>query len=211
MKRYIYILGVGQNTPVYIDLALMCGYTIAGLIHYNKEKNGQNIHGFKIIGTIDDLLTQNTLAEKNFALSMGDNKIRHQLAIEIRDKGGLTPNLINPTSYLSRFVKLGTGIVIHANASVQADVSIGDDSIISFNVNIAHNSKIEEACFVAGGSVLGAYCIMKKLSFIGIGAVIVSGKVKFIGENCIIGAGAVVTKDVADNTTVAGVPAKVIN
>jgi len=172
MKKDIYILGVGRNTPVYIDLALMCGYTIAGLLHYNKEKNGQSIHGFNIIGSIEDLLIQDTLAEKNFALSMGDNKIRHQLAIEIRDKGGFTPNLINPTSYLSRFVKLGTGIVIHANASVQADASIGDDSIISFNVNIAHNSKIEEACFIAGGSVLGAYCTMKRLSFIGVGAVV---------------------------------------
>lgn len=31
-----------------------------------------------------------------------------------------------------------------------------------------------------------------------------------IGENAVVGAGAVVTKDVAPNTIVAGVPAKVI-
>jgi len=210
MKKEIYILGVGSNTPVFIDLALSCGYTIAGLIHYNHEKNGESMHGYNIIGSTDDLLTQNTLSEKNFALSMGDNKIRHQLAIEIRDKGGLTPNLINPTSYLSRFIKLGTGIIIHANASVQAGVSIGNDSIISFNVDVAHDSVIEEACFIAGGSVLGAHCKQKRFSFIGVGAVITSGKVQFIGENSIVGAGAVVTKDVPDNSTVAGIPARVI-
>jgi acetyltransferase-like isoleucine patch superfamily enzyme len=32
-----------------------------------------------------------------------------------------------------------------------------------------------------------------------------------IGKNAIVGAGSVVTKDVLDNTVVAGIPAKVIN
>ena len=32
-----------------------------------------------------------------------------------------------------------------------------------------------------------------------------------IGEGCVIGAGSVVTKDIPDNATVAGVPARVLN
>ena len=47
---------------------------------------------------------------------------------------------------------------------------------------------------------------MKRGAKIGAGAIILPGIV--IGENAIIGAGAVVTKDVLDNTTVVGNPAR---
>lgn len=210
MKEKIYILGVGRNTPVYIDLALTCNYEIGGLFHYNNEKNGQLIHGFEILGSFEDLFSQYKIAGKNFAMSMGDNKIRRDISLKIRENGGMTPNLINPTAYVSRFVKMGTGVVVHANASIQADVIIGDDSVISFNVDLVHNSVIEEGCFIAGGSIVGAYTNVKKFAFIGIGAKVVSGKVAYIGENSKIGAGSVVINNVEDNSIVAGVPAKKI-
>jgi acetyltransferase-like isoleucine patch superfamily enzyme len=55
---------------------------------------------------------------------------------------------------------------------------------------------------VAGGVEIG------ECTWIGAGAV-VKQYIK-IGANCMIGAGAVVVKDVPDNTTVAGVPAREI-
>jgi acetyltransferase-like isoleucine patch superfamily enzyme len=51
--------------------------------------------------------------------------------------------------------------------------------------------------------------ILKKESYIGTGAIILGGVT--IGENSIVGAGAVVTKDVLENSTVAGVPARIIS
>ncbi|HFI0305265.1 TPA: DapH/DapD/GlmU-related protein [Streptococcus suis] len=50
---------------------------------------------------------------------------------------------------------------------------------------------------------------IKNNAWIGAGATILPGVT--VGENAIVGAGSVVTKDVPDNTTVAGVPAKIIN
>lgn len=49
---------------------------------------------------------------------------------------------------------------------------------------------------------------IKKGAWVGINATVMPGVT--IGENSIVSAGAVVTKDVADNVIVAGVPAKVI-
>ncbi|MFB9080681.1 DapH/DapD/GlmU-related protein [Flavobacterium procerum] len=49
---------------------------------------------------------------------------------------------------------------------------------------------------------------IKKNAWIGTAATILSGVT--IGENSIVAAGAVVTKDVPDNTIVGGIPAKVI-
>jgi acetyltransferase-like isoleucine patch superfamily enzyme len=51
--------------------------------------------------------------------------------------------------------------------------------------------------------------VIEKGVLIGVGAIIVGPVI--VGENATIAAGAVVTKDVPPNTTVAGVPAKIIN
>ena len=50
--------------------------------------------------------------------------------------------------------------------------------------------------------------LIKKGAWIGVGATILSGVT--IGENSIVAAGAVVSKDVADNSIVGGIPAKFI-
>jgi len=48
--------------------------------------------------------------------------------------------------------------------------------------------------------------LIKRNAWIGAGAIILPGVT--IGENAIVAAGAVVSKDVADNTIVGGIPAK---
>lgn len=50
--------------------------------------------------------------------------------------------------------------------------------------------------------------VIRRKAWIGAGAIILPGVT--VGENAIVAAGAVVTKDVPDNTIVAGVPAKIV-
>ena len=87
MKK-IYALGVGHNTPVFIDLAIAAGYEIAGLYHFNSERTGQTDHGFEILGSFDDLFRHSSLQGMCFLLTMGDNQIRAKLISQILKKGG---------------------------------------------------------------------------------------------------------------------------
>ena len=57
-------------------------------------------------------------------------------------------------------------------------------------------------------SLTTAHIRIKKNAWIGAGATILQGVI--IGENAIVAAGAVVSKDVPDNTIVGGIPAKII-
>lgn len=50
--------------------------------------------------------------------------------------------------------------------------------------------------------------VIRRKAWIGAGAIVLPGVT--VGENAIVAAGAVVTKDVPDNTVVAGVPAKIL-
>lgn len=211
MKKEIYALGVGHNTPVFIDLALDCGYEIAGLYHYNSDRTGETDHGYKILGSFDDMFAQGSLAGKSFLLTMGDSKIRTELARKIIAQGGNVPTLIHPTSVISKFAKISDiGVYISAFTYVQADSTVGDNTVLLSHVNISHTTHVGSGCFVAGGAVVGAYTNVEDNVFIGQGALSISGKVQIIGEGAYIGARSLITKSVPAHAVVAGSPARVI-
>lgn len=205
----IYILGVGHNTIVYIDLVERCGYHVAGLYHFEKGRTGELYFGHKIVGTHEELFTSD-LSGKQFAISVGDNKIRALLYKRLLSNAGIVPTIVHPSAVVSRYAQLGQGVIIHANSVISPDVIIGDNSVVSSNDLITHGSRMGMHCFIASNVVLGAYVTMQDYAFIGSGATIVSGKVSYIGRDVLVGAGAVVTKNVEPNKRVAGNPAREI-
>lgn len=211
MNKQIYALGVGHNTPVFIDIAEQCGYKIAGLYHYNDERTGETDHGFDIVGSFKDLFSKTSLKDENFLLTMGDNKIRAQLIERILQLGGNIPSIIHPTAVISRFAQISPiGVYISAFTHIQADTMIEQGSVILSGVNISHTNHIGKYCFIAGGATIGAYTTMEDYAFVGQGALSISGKVKTIGKHAYIGARSLLTKSVEANAIVAGSPAKII-
>lgn len=210
MSKEIYALGVGHNTPVFIELAESCGFKISGLYHYNEDKTGSIDHGFKILGSFEQLF-ETDLRNKNFLLTMGDNQIRSDLSEKICNLGGNVPTIIHPTSIISRFASISPiGVYVSAFSYIQADSCIDRDTVILSGVNISHTNKIGKACFIAGGATIGAYTIVGDYAFIGQGALTISSKVRNIGHHAYIGARALITHDVAPGDVVAGIPSRVL-
>lgn len=211
MLKEIYALGVGHNTSVFINLAEACGYAIKGLYHFNDVRTGEIDHGFEILGSFEDLLSKPTLKGMNFLLTMGDNKIRTELSNQIICLGGEVPSLIHPTAVISRFAKISpVGVYISPFTYVQADSSIGDNTVLLSHVNISHTTNIGRSCFIAGGATIGAYTTMEDFVFVGQGALSISAKAKHIGHHAYIGARSLLTRDIPANVVVAGSPARIL-
>jgi acetyltransferase-like isoleucine patch superfamily enzyme len=120
--------------------------------------------------------------------------------------------------------KIGTFVEIQKNASIGKNCKISSHSFIcegvhiEDNVFIGHNVTFTNDKYPRSTNPDGAMqtesdwkvieTFVKKGASVGSSSTILCGVT--IGENAIVGAGAVVTKDVAPNTIVAGVPAKVI-
>lgn len=107
-----------------------------------------------------------------------------------------------------RFINIGKNVFINHGCSFLdlGGITIEDDVLIGPNVQlITENHPIQPA----ERKALDLKSILiKRNAWVGAGAIILPGVT--VGENSVVAAGAVVTKDVPDNTVVAGFPAKVV-
>lgn len=208
MKNEIYIIGAGTYGEAMCELADILGYVVKGFYDDDKQKINRGIMGVEVIGKTSEL-DYKRIAGKQFIVAIGDNNIRLEVMNNINSLGGETPTLIHPTAIISPSAKIGKGVYIQANAYIWTKVEINDFCIISPNVVIAHHSTIGKACLLSTLSAVGASINVNDKVFLGMGSTIVTG-VDTVGQNTIIGAGAVVLKDVDENSVYAGVPAKKI-
>ncbi|WXG47432.1 MAG: UDP-3-O-(3-hydroxymyristoyl)glucosamine N-acyltransferase [Candidatus Atabeyarchaeum deiterrae] len=104
-------------------------------------------------------------------------------------------------------VEIGANTVID-RAPLDATI-IGRGTKIDNLVHVAHSVHLGKNCMVVACALLGGSCSVGDGTWIG-GNASVLEHIR-IGRNCLVGMGAVVTKDIPDNTTVAGVPAEPVS
>jgi acetyltransferase-like isoleucine patch superfamily enzyme len=123
---------------------------------------------------------------------------------------------IDDGTKIGAFVEIQKGATIGKNCKISSHTFICEGVQIEDNVFIGHNvtfinDKYPRATNPDGSLQTDAdwkqeETIIKKGASVGSGSTILCGII--VGENAIVGAGSVVTKDVAPNTIVAGNPAK---
>ncbi len=203
----IYLLGVGHATPIFIELAEDCGYTVKGLYHYNDERTGEIDHGYPILGSFEDMF-KDGVKGKCYCLTMGNMSIKEQVSKRILCKGGNVPTLIHHTVAISRFAKISDcGVLIGRGCEIQPDVVIDEGCVLRTCCIVGHNTELHPYTFCGPASLIGAFSAVGPKAFIGQRSLIISGKVNHVGECAVVGAGAVVTKTVEPYMIVVGNPA----
>lgn len=107
-----------------------------------------------------------------------------------------------------KFTRIGNNVFINHACSFldMGGITIEDDVLIGPRVNlVTENHPLDPSDRRA---LMTKPIVIKRNAWIGAGATILPGVT--IGENAVVAAGAVVSKDVAPNTVVGGVPAKFI-
>jgi sugar O-acyltransferase (sialic acid O-acetyltransferase NeuD family) len=208
MDNEIYLIGVGNYTEVIIELAIDCGYDVKGLYHYNNDRVGEEILGISIINSTENLY-KTDIQGKQFAVTMGDNKLRNEIANKIRSLGGFTPSLIHPSAVISTSAVIGYGCFIHLNTKISTKSIIGNDCIIDFNSLVAHHASLGEACYMSSIAMVGSYCTIGKRVLFGMNSLILPLGLS-LGDDCIVGAKANVTKSFPNKCLLVGNPAKKI-
>lgn len=208
MKDKILILGCGEQAGVVIDNIEAQGkYEIAGLTTNNKKELESSLYGHKVIGLDEDipqLVIKHNVSR--YILGIGNMRVREKL-IPYLDKHMEAVNVIHPNSEISKHAVIGRGILIESFTKIANGATVGNHCIINPFSAINHDQTIGDNVLIASGVNLAGHSIGKN-TIIADGVTI--GFKKYIGANCIIGEGAVVTKNIPDNSVAFGIPAKVI-
>lgn len=200
----IIIIGAGGFAKSVVDSLNSDIYNLIGFIDdYKEEKEhlGYPIYG-KNIDSLDD---EN---KYSYFVAIGDNKKRIKWFDELKKRNLSTINVIDRTAIISPNSHIGTGCFVGKMAIVNSGTDIGDNCIINTKALVEHGCHIGNNVNVSTNTVLNGDVVVGDRSFIG-SCSVVNGQI-IIGSDVMVGSGSVVVRNVEDNTTVVGAPARLI-
>jgi len=206
-KEKIFVYGASGHAKVVVDIIEKQGlYEIAFLVDDDLSLKGQEFFGYRVVGGKDDLLEQ-TEAPPRAIVAIGSNRARRHVANWLEGNNFTLISTIHPSAQIGREVIIGPGTVVMANVSINPATRIGRNVIINTKASIDHDCTIDDNVHIAPGATLCGTVVVGDGSFVAAGATVIPNLT--IGKGVTVGAGAVVIRDLPNEVTVVGNPAKV--
>lgn len=146
---------------------------------------------------------------------IGSPQAREKTMNNAQNVGFKFTNIVHPNvAYSREWNDLGLGAVICAGNILTVNISLGQHVQINLDCTIGHDTNLGDYTTLAPGVHVSGWVHIGKRVYIGTGANIINGTEDnplVIADDVVVGAGACVTKSVAEpGITVVGVPAKAI-
>jgi acetyltransferase EpsM len=208
-KIRLIIWGTSGHALVVADIVQLMGFEIVGFLDdFIPCSEHRMIRGLPHLGGKKNLSLLSESVTNKLVLAFGHCNARLKLSTIARKAGFDLVAVIHPQAVIASDVSVGDGSVIVAGAVINASTKIGENVIINTCASVDHECVIEDGAHIGPGARLGGRVIVQRAAWVGIGAT-VKDRVT-IGANSIVGAGAVVLNDVPRDKVVFGSPARVV-
>lgn len=202
MNKKIVIIGASGHGKVIADIARLNGYE--EILFLDDDTSKRSCGRYQVAGTSKDV--RQYKGNYDFIIAIGNNRIREKISYMLEREKIKQTTLIHPSAVIDETAMFKEGTVIMANAVVNAEVQIGRSCIINTASSIDHECVLEDYVHVSPGVHVAGTVTIGKSTWIGIGATVINNL--NICANCLIGAGSTVIKDIKEEGTYVGSPAR---
>lgn len=216
-KKKLILVGSRANLFDIIRAADDSGYRIVGILDSHYWGNTKTICGIPVIGSEQELLDPNSKwrncnffpanwwdGKQAVGQTLNADQLR-QDRLDLLDRAGVrVVNLITKDIHWfhdKRGLVLGKGILILSNASIGANVSIGDYSVIDWDSRLVETT-VGRNSIIGAASIL-AHVVVGNNARIGVRSTLIPSRKKdllTVGNGSIIYIGSLVLDDVPDGS-----------
>jgi len=193
------IRDINSNSPAY-DFA---GYIVSDVSALGEHDSKQ-----EVLGDIS-WLESNRNNIDCLAIGIGTPAVRLKIAAALTEQFPNLewPALIHPRAiYDARSWKIGRGVLICAGVIGTVNISIADFAMVNLACTIGHEARLGRGCVLNPTVNISGGVVLEDGVLIGTGAQVL--QYVRVRAGATVGAGAVVNKEVGENETVVGIPAK---
>lgn len=201
--------GMGRETLAILEAHNRSGaqppFDILGFLTNQPDQHGSQVDGYPVLGP-EIVVADHSGARSVCAI--GDPRARIAVVQRLTQAGAVFMSAVHPAAVSHMHHDVGAGTIIAPGVVITVNVRIGQHVIINNNASISHDCVIEDFVTIAPCATVTGHVHIGHGAELGANCTILP-RIR-IGPGALVGAGAVVTRHVAPNTIVAGVPATVI-
>lgn len=170
-------------------------YEVGGLTVDDEFTSQGGVSGYRTVGLSK---ATSAFSPKTYRVIMAigyDNLNRTREAVfkRLKSIGYEIETYIHPHARVYTDHPVGEGSVILPGAVVEPRVRVGANTMLWSNVTLAHDSRVDNHCWVATGAVVSGQAKIRRNTFLGIGCTVVNAVT--VEEFNVVGAAAMVSSD----------------
>jgi sugar O-acyltransferase (sialic acid O-acetyltransferase NeuD family) len=197
MKNYIY--GAGGHGKVVWDAMQKSNLKCEGFIDDHVLNQWMDLPVFA-----SSFL--NDLNGIELHIAIGNCKAREELVNKFENLKFVS--IYHPDAIFSSRARIEAGTFLAAGSIIGPDAYVGKHTIVNHHAVIDHDSSVGDFCHIAPHASLGGGVKVGQGVLIGAGAIVLPGLT--INDYATVGAGSIVTNDIASGITVMGNPARAV-
>ncbi|HEY9379411.1 MAG TPA: NeuD/PglB/VioB family sugar acetyltransferase [Jiangellaceae bacterium] len=194
----LYIAGAGGVGRETYDAALAAGVAVRAFL--DDRLSGTVVRGLPVLPPAE------APGGAHYIVGIADPDVRRRLAGLLEEHGLMAHNVIHPRAIIGPDTTLGTGCLILGGAHVSSSIRIGNHVQVQYNGTVGHDAVLADRVTVYPGANVSGSVHLDEDVTVGSNAVVLQGLK--VGRGTFVGAGAVVTRDLAPGLVVVGAPAR---
>lgn len=190
-----------------IDAMSLAGQSIAveGVVtESTADEELLAARGVRILGDLT-VIEQQRLP---YVIAIGSGGARKRIDERLRASGAPSPVLVHPSVALGFDVVLGPGTIVSSHCSITSNIRVGRHAHVNLNSTIGHDVNIGSYVTISPLVAISGRVTIGDEVTLGTGSCVIPDV--RVGARAVVGAGAAVTKDVAESVLTVGVPAKAV-